>query len=66
MNVKQICPLCYTLITRNLDISGEQFNRWVSGELIQDVMPQLGVDDREWLITGLCRRCDETTYAASE
>lgn len=41
------------LNTLNLDISIEQYNDWKFGRLIQDVMPHLSADEREFLITGI-------------
>lgn len=38
--------------TRDVDITHEQIARWQGGELIQDVVPHLSVDDREFLLTG--------------
>lgn len=38
---------------RELDITEEQFNAWQDGALIQDVMPNLSVSDREFLINGV-------------
>lgn len=37
----------------NLDVNPEQIARWQKGELIQNAMPQLSVDEREFLISGL-------------
>lgn len=38
---------------RELDITEEQLNAWQNGALIQDVMPNLSVSDREFLINGV-------------
>ena len=38
---------------RDLDITEAQFEAWQNGALIQDVMPQLSVADREFLINGV-------------
>jgi hypothetical protein len=40
--------------TRTLDlpVTQEQLDRWQAGERIQDVMPDLTVDEREFLMTG--------------
>lgn len=38
--------------TKELDVTEEQYNAWVSGALIQNVMPHLSDDDREFLISG--------------
>ena len=36
-----------------LDITYEQLKRWQDGELIQNVFPDLNVDEREFLMTGI-------------
>lgn len=37
----------------DLPITEEQYNSWLNGTLIQVAMPELTVDQREFLITGL-------------
>lgn len=37
---------------RELPITCEQFFAWQQGKLIQQAMPHLSADDREWLISG--------------
>lgn len=39
--------------TRELDVTPEQLGRWQNGELIQNAMPHLSADDREFLMTGI-------------
>ena len=39
--------------TREIDVSQSQLDAWKAGELIQNVMPHLSADDREFLMTGL-------------
>tara|TARA_A100001011_G_C14080811_1_gene744410 strand:+ start:104 stop:271 length:168 start_codon:yes stop_codon:yes gene_type:complete len=36
-----------------LDVTGEQIERWVAGELVEDVMPNLTPEEREFMITGI-------------
>lgn len=38
--------------TKEFDVTDEQYNAWVSGALIQNVMPHLSFDEREFLISG--------------
>lgn len=38
--------------TKELDITDEQYNAWKCGALIQNVMPHLSDDEREFLISG--------------
>lgn len=37
----------------DLDITEDQLNDWNQGQLIQDVMPELSPEAREFLITGI-------------
>ena len=36
-----------------LDINKEQLFSWVDGELVQNAMPQLSAEEREFLMTGI-------------
>jgi len=36
----------------DLDIEQSQLNKWMSGMLIQEAMPNLNPDEREFLISG--------------
>jgi len=38
--------------TMDLDVTEEQLIRWTHGELIQNVMPHLSDDEREFMMTG--------------
>ena len=43
----------------DLDITEDQLNDWNQGQLIQDVMPELSPDAREFLMTGITSdECD--------
>lgn len=37
---------------REIDVTPEQLQKWRGGMLIQDAMPHLSADDREYLISG--------------
>ncbi len=39
--------------TREIDVSQSQLDAWKSGVLIQNAMPNLSADDREFLMTGI-------------
>ena len=45
----------FTGITRSLDlpITEEQLAAWQGGTLIQEAMPQLSADEREFVMTGV-------------
>ena len=54
LSVSRVSPLTRTVNTLVLDITQEQYEHWkTSGIPIQDIMPNLTADDREFLITGL-------------
>ena len=36
-----------------IDVSEKQITLWMEGALIQDVMPNLSPDEREFLMTGI-------------
>ncbi len=38
--------------TKELDITQEQMDAYNAGALIQNAMPQLSADDREFILTG--------------
>lgn len=38
---------------RDIDVTEEQLKRWEDGELIQDVMPHLTLEEREFIMTGM-------------
>jgi len=38
--------------TMDLDVTEDQIRRWRGGELIQNVMPKLSAEQREFLISG--------------
>jgi hypothetical protein len=51
---------------RDLDITPEQLLRWQRGELIQDVMPHLSAEDREFLISGCTQEEWDKLWEGSE
>jgi hypothetical protein len=39
--------------TLDINVTASQLKQWLDGELIQDVMPHLSREDREFLMTGI-------------
>ena len=39
--------------TREIDVTDDQLESWAKGALIQDAMPHLSPDDREFIMTGI-------------
>jgi len=42
-----------TLNEMNIEVSEKQITLWMEGALIQEVMPDLSADEREFLMTGI-------------
>jgi len=36
-----------------IEVTNEQLQRWIGGELIQNAMPNLTADEREFIMTGI-------------
>jgi len=37
----------------DMPVTPEQIKRWVEGELVQDVFPELTADEREFILSGV-------------
>ena len=54
MNVTRTCPVTGTVNTRFIEgLTESLMEAWKTGGLIQDVMPNVSVEDREFIITGI-------------
>ena len=47
------CPFTGVDNSMVLDVTEEQVERWENGEMIQNAMPTLSADEREFIITGI-------------
>jgi Spy/CpxP family protein refolding chaperone len=62
MKITRISPMTGKKHTRELDVTPDQVASWVAGTLIQVAMPQLNVEEREFMITGMTgEEFDEAT-----
>lgn len=53
MIIKRVSMLTGDSHQKDLPVTQEQLDRWTSGELIQDVFPDLSTSDREFIKTGV-------------
>ena len=53
MSVTRKCLLTGAVRTKTMAVTQDQIDEWLGGELIQNVMPHLSLDEREFLITGI-------------
>ena len=49
-----------------IDVSEKQITLWMEGALIQDVMPNLSPDEREFLMTGITPAEWDEAFAQSD
>jgi hypothetical protein len=54
------CRRCHTV--HDLTVNVEKFVSWQAGELIQDALPELSLDERELLISGTCGACFDELF----
>ena len=45
-------PVTGKINHRDIDITFDQYESWANGELIQEAMPDLCADDREFIVSG--------------
>ena len=53
MDIKRRSPWSKKTSTMRLDVTEEEYNAWRNGKLIQEAMPRLNSNEREFLMTGL-------------
>ncbi len=63
MNITKKCPITGTVNTRFIDVLPLQVECWQAGACIQDAMPSLSVDDREFMLSGITPEVWENYFA---
>lgn len=53
MNITRVNPLTGEQNTLNIPVTQAQLDGWNQGKLIQDAMPNLSADEREFILTGI-------------
>jgi hypothetical protein len=53
MLIERTCPLSGETKTQDIAVTQAQLDDWESGTLIQNVMPHLSADEREFILTGM-------------
>lgn len=46
-------PFTSEMISREIDVTQHEYDNWLNGQLIQDAMPHLSADEREFIMTGI-------------
>lgn len=52
--------------TVDLPVTQEQIDRWQNGELIQNAMPDLSADQREFILTGVTSEEWNSAFGSEE
>lgn len=52
--------------TREIDVTPEQIERWKNGALIQQAMPHLSDEDREFIKTGIIQEEWDRLFSGEE
>lgn len=63
LKIKKTSPLSGDENEMEIDVTQEQLDRWMAGELIQDVMPHLTKEEREFIMTGYIPEDWEVIFA---
>lgn len=58
--ITKICPKCNK--PSYVDIPKDAYEKWQFGMLIQDAWPEGSAAEREALISGLCKDCQEGVF----
>lgn len=58
------CPWCGKEYTFNVPITG--YTAWRNGALIQDAFPTLTAEEREYMLTGYCKACQDKLFGNEE
>jgi hypothetical protein len=53
MKISKRSPFSGEVNEREIDVTPEQIKTWHDGAMIQDAMPDMNPDDREFLMTGI-------------
>ncbi len=53
ITIKRTSPLTGKTRTKTIDATREQYENWKNGMLIQNAMPNVSREDREFIISGI-------------
>ncbi len=55
MQVTRRSPFSGQINTKEINVTREQLDAWINGTLIQNAMPHLTPDEREFIMTGITK-----------
>ena len=66
MLITRTSMLSNSVSTRDLSVTQSQIELWEAGGLIQDVMPELSSEDREFIMTGITPEEWDSVFSEEE
>jgi hypothetical protein len=66
MKIVRKSPISGRLVARNIPVTPEQLAAWQAGALIQEAMPQLSPEDREFILSGISPEEFAATFGEDE
>ena len=66
MKITRTSPVSGVTRTLDIPVTQAQLDSWNSGALIQNAMPNLSADDREFIMTGIAPEEWEAMFVGSE
>ena len=66
MLITKVSPLTGKSNTMDISVTGKQLQEWQKGTLIQEAMPNLTPDEREFIMTGSTTADWEDMYGGAE
>lgn len=63
MRIVRTSPFSGKTNIREINVTEAQIEAWEGGELIQDAMPHLPADDREFIMTGITSEEFESIFS---
>ena len=60
VTLEKACPFCGQLSTATVPTIG--FDKYMNGELVQRAFPNIPAETREFMITGMCKDCQEEIF----
>ena len=62
MKITRTSILTGVVRTLDIDVTTSQLAKWQAGELIQNAMPNINDDDREFIMTGITKEEWDKTF----
>ena len=66
MLIERVSPITRKKNAMDIDVTQEQLTAWMNGALIQQAMPNVGPEEREFLISGITPTEWQDTFGEEE